>query len=171
MFLIPSGQFTFALKDSGAWRFIMDETGTYVRPTRVQFPSEKKTWELSWNCGNRHTFASSVQEWIQANERSYSFRYTGALAVDFHRLLHNGGMFMYPAVVNHPKAEQNRPEGKLRLMYECNVVAFIAREAGGIAINEEGEDVLSVIPKKRHQRSALYVGNKEIVESMRSALR
>ena len=78
---------------------------------------------------------------------------------------------MYPAVVNHPKAEQNRPEGKLRLMYECNVVAFIAREAGGIAINEEGEDVLSVIPKKRHQRSALYVGNKEIVESMRSALR
>lgn len=171
MFLIPSGQFTFALRDSGAWRFLMDDTWTYVKPTRVMFPENKKSWELSWNAGNRHTFSDPVQQWIADHEKSFNFRYTGALVVDFHRLLHNGGMFFYPAIVNHPKPENNRPEGKLRLMYECNVVAFIAKEAGGLAIDEQGRDILEIEPQDRHQRSSLYVGSREVVESIRRSLR
>ena len=170
MFLIPSGDFTFALKDAGAWRFLRDDTGTYVRPNRLSFPESKKSWELSWNSGNRHTFSQAVQNWVSENEANYSFRYTGALAVDFHRLLHNGGMFMYPAIVNHPKPEKNRPDGKLRLLYECDVVSFIAREAGGSAVDETGSDVLSVKPSNLHQRSAIYVGSSEVVDSMRQAL-
>lgn len=171
MFLLPSGQFTFALKDAGAWRFLLDETGTYVRPSKIEFPKESKNWELSFNAGNRSYFQDSVQKWILANEQKYSFRYTGALAVDFHRLLHNGGMFFYPAITQHSDPEENRPEGKLRLMYESNVAAFIAEEAGGTAITEDGSRVLTVTPIDRHQRTALYVGNKKLVGDIQKALK
>lgn len=170
MFLIPTGIFTLSLKDAGTWQFLLDSAGVYIRPTRVQFPTSPKTWELSFNAGNRGTFAEPVQRWINENEPRYNFRYTGALAVDFHRLLHNGGMFMYPAIVNHPNPQKNRPEGKLRHMYECAVVGFMAQEAGGMAINEDGAEVLEIQPKKRHQRSALYVGNRELVTDMRNVL-
>lgn len=170
MFLIPSGLFTFALRNAGCWRFITDETGEYVRPTRLRFPDNRKTWELSWNASNRHTFRQPVQDWVGQHERQLSFRYAGSLVVDFHRLLHNGGMFMYPAIVNDPNPENNRPEGKLRLMYEASVVAFIANEAGGMALNEQGEEILDVHPSKRHQRSALYVGNRELLEDIRPSL-
>ena len=95
----------------------------------------------------------------------------GALAGDFHRLLSNGGMFMYPAIINHPRPEKNRPKGKLRLLYEANVAAFIAREAGGIAIDEEGNEILEIIPESPHQRTALYVGSTRLVESIRKRLR
>lgn len=170
MFLIPSGLFTFALKGSGAWRFVQDATGAYVRPQRLYFPEDKKTWELSWNAANRGGFKNSVQKWANENESKFSFRYAGSLVVDFHRLLHNGGMFMYPAVVNDPDPKKNKPEGKLRLMYEASVVAFIANEAGGYAVDDNGNDILEIVPKKRHQRTALYVGSKEVVEDIASKL-
>lgn len=171
MFLIPSGMFTFALKDAGAWRFLLDETGVYVRPQRVYFPGEPKTWELSWNAANALGYAPKVRSWLEANQPQFNFRYAGSLVVDFHRLLHNGGMFCYPAIVNYPDPKKNKPEGKLRLMYESKVVAFIAKEAGGVAVDEQGRDILDIVPEKRHQRSALYVGNKEVVESISSLLR
>jgi fructose-1,6-bisphosphatase I len=171
MFLIPSGMFTFALRGAGTWRFLMDETGVYVRPARLYFPEDKQTWELSWNASNRDSFQPAVRDWLNENEANYNFRYAGSLVVDFHRLLHNGGMFCYPAIVNDPNPKRNRPDGKLRLLYEGSVVAFLAKEAGGMAINEDGEDILSVEPSERHQRTALYVGNTEVVRSIRSVLR
>jgi fructose-1,6-bisphosphatase I len=171
MILCPSGDFTFALRDAGSWQFIINETNSYVRPVQVFFPEKKKSWELSFNSGNRHTFSDNVREWIQTNEPNYNFRYAGSLAVDFHRLLNNGGMFCYPAIVNHPDPKKNRPDGKLRLLYECNVVALIAREAGGIAIDEHGNDILEVEPKSNHQRTAIYVGNSEVIEDIRKVLR
>ncbi|MCL4135682.1 UNVERIFIED_CONTAM: hypothetical protein GTU68_026571 [Idotea baltica] len=171
MFLIPSGIFTFALKDSGTWSFLMDKTGVFIRPEKITFPEDKKKWELSWNASHRKNFSDKVQKWVDENEANYSFRYAGALAIDFHRLLGNGGMFMYPAIVNHPDKEKNRPEGKLRLMYESAVVGFMAREAGGAVVTESGEDLLDLQPQDRHERSALYVGNKEVVSSIAEALR
>ncbi|MCZ7582523.1 MAG: hypothetical protein M5R36_03860 [Deltaproteobacteria bacterium] len=148
MFLIPSGIFTFGLKGAGTWRFLHDQSGVYIRPERVTLPNEPKTWELSYNPANTGTFSLPVQKWIQQNQSKHSFRYVGSLAVDFHRLLHNGGMFMYPAIVNHPDPTKNRQEGKLRLMYECAVVSFLAREAGGMSVNERGEEICSVQPVK-----------------------
>ena len=112
---------------------------------------------MSWNAGNRHTFSKKIQDWIDKNEDAYNFRYTGALAVDFLRLLHNGGIFFYPAIVNHSDPKKNRPDGKLRLMSECDVVAMIAKEAGGVAINEEGIEITDIIPEKPHQRSSIYI--------------
>ena len=55
-------------------------------------------------------------------------------------------------------------------MYECAVVAFIAREAGGFAVDEKGRDILEVAPEDRHQRSALYIGSKEVVEDVQKVL-
>ncbi|MBP1739251.1 MAG: fructose,6-bisphosphatase, partial [Deltaproteobacteria bacterium] len=153
MFVIPTGTFTLALKDAGTWRFHIDETMNFVRPTRMMLPEDPKSWELSFNAANRNTYSEKVQNWIAQNEKKYAFRYLGALAGDFHRILTNGGMFMYPAIVNHPNPKKNRPQGKLRHMYETAVVGFMCREAGGEAVDETGTPILDIQPKDPHQRS------------------
>ncbi len=171
MFVIPTGTFTLALREAGAWRFHIDETMNFVKPIRMVLPGDKKSWELSFNEANRYTFDPGVQKWIAENENKYSFRYLGALAGDFHRLLSNGGMFMYPAIVNHPDPKKNRPQGKLRLMYEAAVVSFICREAGGDAVDETGTPILDRTPEKIHQRTALYVGSKPLVDEIARILK
>ena len=171
MFVIPTGTFTLALREAGAWRFHIDETMNFVKPIRMLLPDSSKTWELSFNEANRYTFDKKVQNWITDNENKYAFRYLGALAGDFHRLLSNGGMFMYPAILNHPNPEKNRPRGKLRLMYEAAVVSFICREAGGHAVDESGTPILEINPGKPHQRTALYVGSKILVNDIAQVLK
>jgi fructose-1,6-bisphosphatase I len=171
MFVIPTGTFTLGLKNAGTWRFHIDETMTFVRPTRVVLPDNKKGWELSFNEANHDTYAEGPRQWIEENESKYSFRYLGALAGDFHRLLGNGGMFMYPAIVNHPNPSKNRPKGKLRLMYEAAVAAFMCHEAGGTAVDEAGREILEIQPEQHHQRTALYVGSKPLVEDIAKVLR
>jgi fructose-1,6-bisphosphatase I len=170
MFVIPTGTFTIALKDAGTWRFHIDETMNYVKPVRMMLPENSKSWELSFNAANRYTYAKSIQKWVDENERKYTFRYLGALAGDFHRTLTKGGMFMYPAIVNHPDPKKNRPDGKLRLMYEASVVAFMCEEAGGTAIDERGMPILDIEPESHHQRTALYVGSKPMVEEIGKVL-
>ncbi len=171
MFVIPTGTFTIALKNAGCWRFHIDEVMNYVKPTRMILPENPKTWELSFNSANRGTFAEPIREWIKEKEKKYVFRYLGALAGDFHRILTNGGLFLYPAIVNHPDPTKNRPKGKLRLMYEAAVVSFMCCEAGGSAVDEEGTSILSIVPEKPHQRTALYLGSKPLVEEIASILK
>jgi len=171
MFVIPTGTFTLALKDAGTWRFHIDETMNFVRPTRMMLPEDPKSWELSFNAANRETYSEKVQNWIAKNEKKYAFRYLGALAGDFHRILTNGGMFMYPAIVNHPNPKKNRPQGKLRHMYETAVVSFMCREAGGDAVDETGTPILDIQPKDPHQRSALYVGSKPLIDEITRVLK
>jgi fructose-1,6-bisphosphatase I len=170
MFMIPTGIFTFALKDAGAYQFLLDSSGEFIRPTQIHLPSSKKSWELSWNSAQEHAFDKRIHSWIEKNRAEYNFRYAGSLAIDFHRLLHNGGLFLYPAIVNHHDRSKNRPSGKLRLMYEAAVVAFIAEQAGGDAINDKGESILTIMPEHRHQRTGLIVGSKELVSELRTAL-
>lgn len=171
MFVIPTGSLTIAFREAGTWRFHIDETMNYVKPVRIILPDTPDTWELSFNATNRYTYRKEVREWVRKNERRYTFRYLGALAGDFHRILTRGGMFMYPAIVNHPDPKKLRPEGKLRLMYEASVVAFMCREAGGHAVDEHGTPILDIEPKDHHQRTALYVGSKTLVEDIAKALR
>ncbi len=171
MFVIPSGTFTLALKDAGTWKFHLDETQNFVRPVRMMLPDDPSKWELSFNASNRFTYSQQVSDWILENESRYAFRYLGALAGDFHRILLNGGLFLYPAIVNHPNPSKNRPQGKLRLMYEAAVVAFMCREAGGRAVDERGVPILSIQPRHHHQRTALYVGSRPLVDSIAQVLR
>jgi fructose-1,6-bisphosphatase I len=83
--------------------------------------------------------------------RTYSLRYIGSLVADFHRTLLKGGIFLYPPTTKNP-------EGKLRLLYEANPIAFIAEQAGGIATDGRGR-ILEISPKSIHQRTPLVVGS------------
>ncbi len=89
--------------------------------------------------------------------RGYSSRYIGSMVADFHRTLLKGGIFLYP-----PTEEQ--PDGKLRLLYEANPIAFIAEHAGGKATNGH-ERVLDIVPKSIHQRTPLVVGSQVEMDS------
>lgn len=88
--------------------------------------------------------------------KPYSGRYIGSLVADFHRNLIKGGIYIYPAV---PSA----PQGRLRLLYECNPLAFIAEQAGGLATDGK-ERILEINPTALHQRISLYIGSKKMVE-------
>jgi fructose-1,6-bisphosphatase I len=82
-------------------------------------------------------------------------RYVGSMVADFHRNLLSGGVFAYPA-------NTKSPEGKLRLLYECNPLAFICEQAGGAAIDGK-QRILDVVPARLHQRTPIYIGSKDDV--------
>ena len=88
--------------------------------------------------------------------RRYSLRYIGSMVADFHRTLLKGGIFLYPPTGANP-------EGKLRLLYEANPIAFIAEQAGGLATNG-AERILEIEPTEVHQRTPLVVGSKTEME-------
>lgn len=171
MFVIPTGTFTIALREAGCWRFHIDETMNYVKPTRLELPADSRTWELSFNSAHREYFAQGISDWLNQNENKYQFRYLGALAADFHRILSNGGLFLYPAIVNHPDPAKNYPQGKLRLLYEASVVSFMCQEAGGLAVNEFGQSILDIKPEHIHQRTALHLGSRQLVEELVAILK
>jgi fructose-1,6-bisphosphatase I len=90
---------------------------------------------------------------------AYTARYIGSLVSDFHRNLLKGGIFLYPADTKDPK----KPHGKLRLMYEANPLAFVAKEAGGYA-SDGKKAILEIEPEELHQRVPLFIGSKRDVE-------
>lgn len=91
-----------------------------------------------------------------ATGRPYSGRYIGSLVADFHRNLLKGGIYIYPTTTNHPT-------GRLRLLYECNPLAFIAEQAGGKA-TDGYQRILDIQPEELHQRCGFYVGSDQMVE-------
>jgi fructose-1,6-bisphosphatase I len=117
----------------------------------------------SVNEGNLNDFDPQLRAYLaycQSNEnqtgKPYSGRYIGSLVADFHRNLIKGGIYIYPTVPSAPK-------GRLRLLYECNPLAFIAEQAGGLATN--GTDrILDIKPTELHQRVGFYIGSKKMVE-------
>ncbi|MFN5735718.1 MAG: class 1 fructose-bisphosphatase [Flavobacteriales bacterium] len=93
----------------------------------------------------------------------YSGRYIGSLVADFHRNMIKGGIYIYPAV-------HASPEGRLRLLYECNPLAFIAEQSGGLATTGR-ERIMEIQPTTLHQRVPYFVGSKGMVEKAMSFLR
>lgn len=96
-----------------------------------------------------------------AGKRQYTARYIGSLVADFHRNLLKGGLYLYPATAD-------APAGRLRLLYECNPMAFLAEQAGGEASNGQ-QPILDVVPKALHERSALVIGSATMVREALSA--
>ncbi|HPR28360.1 MAG TPA: hypothetical protein PLI03_03345, partial [Chitinophagales bacterium] len=94
--------------------------------------------------------------------RPYTSRYIGSLVADFHRNMLKGGIYIYPETAKSPK-------GKLRLLYECNPLAFIAEQAGGKASNGF-KRIMEVDPKELHQRCPLYIGSRLMVEDVEKFL-
>ncbi|NNC83800.1 MAG: class 1 fructose-bisphosphatase [Flavobacteriales bacterium] len=117
----------------------------------------------SVNEGNYRYFSEGVKKYIkycqeEEDDRPYSARYIGSLVADFHRNLIKGGIYFYPA-------SAMGPNGKLRLLYENNPLAFIVEQAGGMATNGR-QRVMEIDPEELHQRSPLFIGSKHMVEKV-----
>ncbi|MBP3194094.1 MAG: class 1 fructose-bisphosphatase [Cardiobacteriaceae bacterium] len=98
------------------------------------------------------------QEQVPEEGRPFTSRYIGSLVADFHRNMLKGGIYMYPQASSYPN-------GKLRLNYECNPIAFLAEQAGGLATDGE-KRILDIVPEKLHQRSPFFCGSKKMVEKV-----
>jgi len=139
----------------GVHMFTLDPSvGAFVLAHEsVQMPKEGKMY--SANEANWESFPKSIQQylkWCKSEEAGpYTSRYIGSLVADFHRTLLRGGIFLYPATAK-------APEGKLRLMYEANPIAFIAEQAGGRAIDGT-QRIMEKMPRSLHERTALIVGS------------
>lgn len=127
----------------------------------IQIPEQGSLFSV--NVGNFSNFPEHVKDYIrycmgEENyfKKPYSLRYIGSLVADFHRNLIKGGIFIYPQT-------KENPTGKLRLMYECNPMAFIAEQAGGRA-STGTRDILDIYPEELHQRVPLYIGSKKMVD-------
>jgi fructose-1,6-bisphosphatase I len=125
----------------------------------------------SVNEGNFTGFNKGVQKFIRycqetdkKTDRPYSGRYIGSLVADFHRNLLKGGIYMYPAT-------GNQPDGKLRLLYECNPMAFLAEQAGGSATDGHGNRILEIQPETIHQRTPFFTGSKKLVAKAEEFIR
>lgn len=111
----------------------------------------------SINEGNYNFFSESLKSYInKCRERVYSGRYIGSLVADFHRNLLKGGIYVYPKT-------PNAPEGRLRLMYECNPLAFLIEQAGGLATDGE-QRIMEIQPKSFHDRAGFYIGSRDMVK-------
>lgn len=120
---------------------------------------------FSVNEGNLNDFPQGVIDYIswckesnKEENRPYSARYIGSLIADFHRNLLKGGIYIYPPT-------KKAPNGKLRLLYECNPMAFLVEQAGGKAHNGT-ERVMDIEPKEFHQRTPLIIGSSEMVDQV-----
>jgi len=124
-----------------------------------------KATYYSVNQSNEHFWSEGVQkftDWIQGNEgedKDISLRYIGSLVADFHRNLLTGGIFYYPADTKDP----TKPVGKLRLLYECGPLAFLAEQAGGYA-SDGTQSIMEIKPTSLHQRVPFFIGNRDLVE-------
>jgi len=130
--------------------------GEYVLShPNMKIPDEGKIYSI--NEGSANSFDQPVKDYIQyCKDNNYTARYIGSLVADFHRNLLKGGIYIYPATGK----DKN---GKLRLMYECNALAFLAEQAGGSASDGQGR-ILEIKPKDLHQRTPFYVGSKNMVQ-------
>ena len=127
----------------------------------IKTPVSAKSYSL--NQGNFNSFPDNVKKFVEycqdgSAKKAFSLRYIGSMVADFHRNLIKGGIFLYPAT-------KDTPGGKLRLMYECNPMAFLQEQAGGKATNGR-QRILEIIPEKLHQRTIVYMGSATLVDML-----
>ena len=138
----------------------------YLSHPNMQFPD--KGYIYSVNEGNYVHFPKGVKEYIkycqeEEEDRPYTSRYIGSLVSDFHRNMIKGGIYFYPST-------SKSPNGKLRLLYECNPMAFLAERAGGKA-SDGFNRILDIKPTELHQRVPFFCGNKDMVDKLESFMK
>jgi len=125
----------------------------------MRFPENGNIYSI--NEGYYVHFPQGVKDFIkycqeEKDDRPYSARYIGSLVSDFHRNMIKGGIYIYPT-------SSKAPQGKLRLLYECNPMAFLAEQAGGEAIDGYRR-IMEIKPTELHQRAPIFVGSKNMVK-------
>ncbi len=131
----------------------------YLSHPSMQFPEDGKIYSV--NEGNYIHFPQGVKNYIkycqeEEGNRPYTSRYIGSLVSDFHRNMIKGGIYMYP------KSSKNS-KGKLRLLYECNPMAFLAEQANGKA-SDGYTRIMDIAPTELHERVPFFCGSKNMVE-------
>jgi fructose-1,6-bisphosphatase I len=133
----------------------------------IQCPGIGKIYSV--NHGNFFQYNEGVRKYInlcqnktKTNGGPYTQRYVGSMVADVHRNLIKGGIFMYPGTTD-------KPNGKLRLLYECNPFAFIMEKAGGTATDGK-QRILDIPPTELHQRTPLFIGSKTMMEELEGCL-
>ncbi|SHF38833.1 class 1 fructose-bisphosphatase [Vibrio gazogenes] len=133
----------------------------------MMIPEDGRIYSI--NEGNYIRFPTGVKKYIKhcqenvpEDNRPYTSRYIGSLVADFHRNLLKGGIYLYPSTLSHP-------QGKLRLLYECNPMAFLMEQAGGIATDGPNR-ILDLNPQELHQRVPFFVGSKNMVTKLQAFL-
>ena len=146
---------------NGVNGFTLDPSvGTYfLSHPNMTYPKTGKIYSI--NEGNYAKFPQGVKEYIkycqeEEGNRPYTSRYIGSLVADFHRNMIKGGIYIYPSYAH-------APNGKLRLLYECNPMAFLAEQAGAKATNGF-QRILEIEPTSLHQRVPFFCGSVEMVE-------
>lgn len=138
----------------------------YLSHPNIKIPEKGKIYSI--NEGNYIKFPLGIKRYIkycqeEEEERPYTSRYIGSLVADFHRNMLKGGVYLYPSYSRAPK-------GKLRLLYECNPMAFLAEQAGGMASNGFTR-ILDLNPTKLHERTPFVCGSKEMVKKVEEFMR
>ena len=131
----------------------------YLSHPNMKFPEKGSIYSV--NEGNYVHFPLGIKNYIkycqeEEDDRPYTSRYIGSLVSDFHRNLIKGGIYIYPNT-------SKDPNGKLRLLYECNPIAYIAKQAGGRSSNGF-INILDIKPTELHQRVPFICGNKSMVD-------
>jgi fructose-1,6-bisphosphatase I len=157
----PSTMLVYSI-GRGVHAFTLDPSlGEFILSSEnIQVPAHGPVYSM--NEGNFWQWDDSIRDYTRYVHRheGYTARYSGALVGDFHRILFQGGVFLYPGTVK-------KPEGKLRLLYESAPLAYLMEQAGGRA-STGMENVLDVVPKELHARTPLFIGSKEDVALVES---
>jgi fructose-1,6-bisphosphatase I len=157
----PSCMFVYTC-GNGVYGFTYDPSiGEFILTHQnMKFPAYSKCYSINESYSTLWTNGvKNFVEWIKTpnkeDHRPYTSRYVGSLVSDFHRNLLYGGVFVYPT-------DKRTPNGKLRLLYECAPLSFIAEQAGGLS-SDGKNNILDIIPLNIHQRVPLFIGNKNDV--------
>lgn len=155
---------------NGVQVFTLDrEMGSWVMTQNgMQIPADTKEYAI--NASNARHWHPPVKRYVDElvagrdgpRGKDFNMRWVASMVADVHRILHRGGIFMYPA----DRREPDKP-GKLRLMYEANPMAFIVEQAGGAATDGKRR-ILDIQPEKLHQRVPVFLGSKNEVERVTS---
>jgi len=138
----------------------------YLSHPNMRFPENGQIYSV--NEGNYTHFPQGVKDYIkycqkEEGDRPYTSRYIGSLVSDFHRNMIKGGIYMYPK-------SSVASEGKLRLLYECNPIAFIAEQANGLASDGKSR-IMEIEPTELHQRVPFFCGSRNMVEKAEEFMR
>jgi fructose-1,6-bisphosphatase I len=152
VFTSGKGVHEFTL-DPALGEYLLSKEGMRMPPKGTVYSANEGN-ACKWMPGARR-FVDYLKEADKATGRPYALRYSGCLVADVHRLLIGGGIYLYPA-------ETNKPEGKLRLLYEANPLAMVVEQAGGRA-STGAERILAITPEALHQRVPLLIGSDDDV--------
>lgn len=138
--------------DPAIGEFILTDRNMRV-PEKGKIYSINEGYASDWDAG---VFSYIAAKKDPSKGKPYGARYVGSMVADVHRTIKYGGIFIYPTT-------KSAPNGKLRLMYECNPMAFLMTQAGGLA-SDGRIDILDIVPQKIHERSPIFLGSKKDVE-------